>query len=314
MSKVQSLYIDLGPFSVNNTRIVYPKTSFVTIVHPPDGISSFTVRTDPLIPEPNEYTGVLGAGGLQDPVASTVGLSHVTFNSGKAIGLVAYFPNTGTREESDVAEFSWALQFNQPMFAEMRKHGLDLENIVYYRGSSHYFVMTPLRANLLDQGVLKENLNSDDMLARSNIDCERLKEYARKAVAFFKVPQLSDFDQNGIQLFDFSTRQRTEQTSVVLRRGDSKFLATLVGDALMEPFWPEGLGINRGFLSALDTCWMITQLDIVDEETMLCRREHLYRVMQRVSGFSRSELQPNIRMYGLDPCTRYISTALQYNK
>ena len=29
-------------------------------------------------------------------------------------------------------------------------------------------------------------------------------------------------------------------------------LVTRVGDALQEPFWPEGLGINRGFLHALD--------------------------------------------------------------
>ena len=29
-------------------------------------------------------------------------------------------------------------------------------------------------------------------------------------------------------------------------------LVTRVGDALQEPFWPEGLGINRGFLHAFD--------------------------------------------------------------
>lgn len=26
----------------------------------------------------------------------------------------------------------------------------------------------------------------------------------------------------------------------------------VVGDAVLEPFWPEGLGINRGFHTALD--------------------------------------------------------------
>ena len=29
-----------------------------------------------------------------------------------------------------------------------------------------------------------------------------------------------------------------------------------IGDALQEPFWPEGLGINRGIHNALDACWV----------------------------------------------------------
>ena len=30
-----------------------------------------------------------------------------------------------------------------------------------------------------------------------------------------------------------------------------------VGDALLEPFWPQGLGSNRGFHSALDAVWAV---------------------------------------------------------
>ena len=29
------------------------------------------------------------------------------------------------------------------------------------------------------------------------------------------------------------------------------------GDALLEPFWPQGLGSNRGFHSALDAVWAV---------------------------------------------------------
>ena len=32
-----------------------------------------------------------------------------------------------------------------------------------------------------------------------------------------------------------------------------------VGDALQEPFWPEGLGINRGMHNAMDACWVANQ-------------------------------------------------------
>ena len=34
-------------------------------------------------------------------------------------------------------------------------------------------------------------------------------------------------------------------------------LVARVGDALQEPFWPEGLGINRGFLHVYDTADLV---------------------------------------------------------
>jgi hypothetical protein len=37
----------------------------------------------------------------------------------------------------------------------------------------------------------------------------------------------------------------------------NKLLVALVGDALIEPFWPLGTGANRAILSALDTTWMV---------------------------------------------------------
>ena len=30
-----------------------------------------------------------------------------------------------------------------------------------------------------------------------------------------------------------------------------------IGDAILEPFWPQGLGSNRGFHSALDAVWAV---------------------------------------------------------
>lgn len=32
--------------------------------------------------------------------------------------------------------------------------GIDLENIVYYKDSTHYFVMTAKKQSLLDKGVI----------------------------------------------------------------------------------------------------------------------------------------------------------------
>ena len=55
-----------------------------------------------------------------------------------------------------------------------------------------------------------------------------------------------------------------------------------VGDALQEPFWPEGLGINRGMHNALDACWAAHQwgdagreAEIVEERQWLYERKTL---------------------------------------
>lgn len=34
--------------------------------------------------------------------------------------------------------------------------GVDLENIVYYKDDTHYFVMTAKKASLLKKGVIKQ--------------------------------------------------------------------------------------------------------------------------------------------------------------
>lgn len=40
---------------------------------------------------------------------------------------------------------------------------------------------------------------------------------------------------------------------------ESLLLVGLVGDSLLEPFWPTGSGCGRGFLSAMDSAWMVRQ-------------------------------------------------------
>ena len=55
--------------------------------------------------------------------------------------------------------------------------GIDLENIVYYRGDTHYFVMTALKNCLLQRQVIKEDIEDRAaLLAPSNI----IKEAAVK--------------------------------------------------------------------------------------------------------------------------------------
>lgn len=48
-----------------------------------------------------------------------------------------------------------AFIFNQKFFKDLYEEtGIDLENIVYYKDDTHYFVMTAKKHSLLDKGVL----------------------------------------------------------------------------------------------------------------------------------------------------------------
>lgn len=52
-----------------------------------------------------------------------------------------------------------AFIFNQKFFRDLNSDsGIDLENIVYYKDETHYFVMTAKKHSLLAKGVLIEVL------------------------------------------------------------------------------------------------------------------------------------------------------------
>ena len=96
------------------------------------------------------------------------------------------------------------------------------------------------------------------LVSPKNVSLAALEAYARKAIGEF-APQLKQQPllPKQLQIFDFERRQ-SNVASLVLpaeRFGGSarkRLVVTRVGDALQEPFWPEGLGINRGFLHCLD--------------------------------------------------------------
>jgi hypothetical protein len=53
--------------------------------------------------------------------------------------------NTHTSAENQIKEFGILRVYNQQFFNDLNtKYGIDLENLVYYRGETHYFVMTAM--------------------------------------------------------------------------------------------------------------------------------------------------------------------------
>ncbi|KAG6602758.1 MICAL-like protein [Phytophthora cinnamomi] len=286
---------------------VYSSTAFESVISPnseeSDNKPFYTVATQPQIPW-MEFTAVLGASGTNDKLAEPAGINRFVFSRKEALGIVCYFPNLGTTEEKKVTEFSWTIQFKQQMFAKMREIGVDLENIVYYRGEMHYLVMTPKRQNLLDQKVLKVNHpEPQDLVQDENINKATLHEYVKRVVSFLGIPKKAEFSR--IRMFDFSTRTRADKAASIITAQGKKLYVGLIGDSLIEPFWPEGVGTCRGFLGALDGVWMVAQIGKKADEQLLADREMAYRVIQHVSGFRRDDLQKNVRKYTVDPKSRY---------
>uniref|UniRef100_A0A8C7ABW7 Molecule interacting with CasL protein 1 n=1 Tax=Neovison vison TaxID=452646 RepID=A0A8C7ABW7_NEOVI len=75
-----------------------------------------------------------------------------------AIGITVNFVNGRTVEETQVPEISGVARiYNQSFFQSLLKAtGIDLENIVYYKDDTHYFVMTAKKQCLLRLGVLRQ--------------------------------------------------------------------------------------------------------------------------------------------------------------
>ena len=86
------------------------------------------------------------------------GFKRKEFRGKLAIAITANFINRNTQAEVSVEEISGvAFIYNQKFFKDLYEAcGIDLENIVYYKDETHYFVMTAKKQSLLDKGVLKQ--------------------------------------------------------------------------------------------------------------------------------------------------------------
>jgi hypothetical protein len=91
------------------------------------------------------------------------GFKRKCFRAKMAIAVTANFVNGNTTAESRVPEISGlAYIYHQDFFKDLKTSvGIDLENIVYYKGDTHYFVMTPKKSCLIAKGVLKKVVRSN---------------------------------------------------------------------------------------------------------------------------------------------------------
>lgn len=252
------------------------------------------------------------AGGANSPLSRALGLEAKTIGlrgKGSAIGVVANFVNNRDVSQQALRQFSWARQFNTPLFAEIEdKTGVNLENIVYYKGpAQHYVVMTPTKRSLLALGVLREEQpRAGGLLHGSNVNIQRLQELVQSVAMVFSLPTKLCQSQ-GAMIFDFSGVKRLETPATIVGSGSSAMFCCAVGDALLEPFWPEGLGIMRGFMSALDAASAAVTAFSISKEDAITEINTTYNVLKSVAAQSASQcLQKDLRHYRLQPKSRYV--------
>ncbi|XP_039665552.1 protein-methionine sulfoxide oxidase mical3a isoform X19 [Perca fluviatilis] len=266
-----------------------------------------------------EFDVIIGADGRRNTLP---GFRRKEFRGKLAIAITANFINRNTSAEAKVEEISGvAFIFNQKFFQDLREAtGIDLENIVYYKDDTHYFVMTAKKQSLLEKGViLHDYADTELLLSRANVDQAALLSYASEAADFSTNHQLPALDfainhygQPDVAMFDFTCMYASENAAMVRQRNGHKLLVALVGDSLLEPFWPMGTGIARGFLAAMDSGWMVKSW--AQEKTpleVLAERESIYRLLPQTTP---ENVSKNVSHFSVDPTTRYPNISLNFLK
>ncbi|XP_024295951.2 F-actin-monooxygenase MICAL2 isoform X2 [Oncorhynchus tshawytscha] len=269
-----------------------------------------------------DFDVVVGADGRRNTLE---GFKRKEFRGKLAIAITANFVNGNTTAEAKVEEISGvAFIFNQKFFLDLKEEtGIDLENIVYYKDNTHYFVMTAKKQSLLDKGVIiHDYIDTEMLLSSTNVNQEALLGYAREAADFGTNYQLPTLDfainacgQPDVAMFDFTSMYASENAALVRECFGRQLLVALVGDSLLEPFWPMGTGCARGFLAAFDSAWMVKRwAEGMTPLEVLAERESLYRILPQTTT---ENIAKNFEQYTIDPGTRYpnlISTCVRQNQ
>jgi len=171
-------------------------------------------------------------------------------------------------------------------FGKIREEaGADIENLIYYKASTHnYTIVVPRKQTLIDNGLSgrvytfhqgREGGNKQDE------EKEKTKAFCGRVLKAAGIPIDPEMSNDGFvgvpndcMAFDFAECWNTkkslhfnypppnysvEEDGPWEGRKLVPFIA-LAGDSLLEPFWPMGLGLKRGWQAILDTCYAIDNI------------------------------------------------------
>ncbi|KRZ24818.1 Protein-methionine sulfoxide oxidase MICAL2 [Trichinella pseudospiralis] len=277
-----------------------------------------------------QFNVIINADGKRNNI---LGFPHKEFRGKLAIGLTANFVNHHTEVENNVKEISGISYFYDSSFFRGLEEETDikLENIVYYKEDTHYFVMTAKKQSLLERRVIIQDFEEvSKLLEAKNVCSENLLAYVTDVANFAthnSIPNLEfALNENSlpdVAMFDFTSLFSAENSSRFEQKHGRPLLLGLVGDSLHEvcekncfrciafanrtfrsqPFWPTGTGIGRGFMSVFDAAWMIRGYGCGQPILqILAERESYYKLLTQVTP---ETLSKNFKNYTIDPRTRY---------
>ena len=268
-----------------------------------------------------EFDMIVCAAGRNVPLQ---GFERKSLDAKLSIAITANFTNKKSQEERKVKEIpGLSRQYDQEFFKTLLSDKkIRLENIVYYQNDTHYFVMTAKKDSLLEKGViLQDHQDRNKILKPDNIDKKKLEIFAREAASFSTKYYSKELPprpfakwkgENDVSIFDFTNVYSSKNASRIKVKNGHSLLLSLVGDSLIEPFWPEGTGIGRGFLSVFDTAWMIRRyLNNDDQYEVVREREKLYSLLRQTGD---DKLKGSYKDWSIDPVTRYTTTTFHFNQ
>uniref|UniRef100_A0A8C9LBV7 F-actin monooxygenase n=1 Tax=Pavo cristatus TaxID=9049 RepID=A0A8C9LBV7_PAVCR len=261
---------------------IHVNVEFQGLVYPPEDQENERIGWRALVhPKTHpvseyEFEVIIGGDGRRNTLE---GFRRKEFRGKLAIAITANFINRNTTAEAKVEEISGvAFIFNQKFFQDLRE--------------------------------ATDYADTELLLSRENVDQEALLNYAREAADFSTNQQLPSLDfainhygQPDVAMFDFTCMYASENAALVREQNGHQLLVALVGDSLLEPFWPMGTGIARGFLAAMDSAWMVRSWSLgASPLEVLAERESIYRLLPQTTP---ENVSKNFSHYSIDPATRY---------
>ena len=189
--------------------------------------------------------------------------------------------------------------------------GINLENMEYMRGTNTHFIAATTKAKvLLEYGIFKESKGKvRDTLVASNMNFDMLRKFGRQLATVAGIPEEAEFaSKNGVQAFDFSCRGLCVESFKYFKSAEPEVYQDLLvlpaGDSLQNPYWPQGLGVNRGFHNCLDAAWAAhLQVTGVERATVEEERTFSFKLADWKTFSTHSLTSGN--SWTADPATRY---------
>ncbi|GAB6020606.1 hypothetical protein CHUAL_003283 [Chamberlinius hualienensis] len=244
----------------------------------------------------------------------------------KMIAIAASFVNSGQMSERypQVNSVNWAKNENINYASSLEKRGFNVETIVYFRRETHYFIFTLKVNELLKKKIIHEDIGKDN-LRKDNVNADVLKKYVRdianelihivlnpndntEALMRLETFNLNEHQEEDVGIFNFEASGSAFNSSKIIERKGKMLFMSLVGDSLISPFWPEGTGVVKGFMSVLDLCWILLLWSSNERKItplqLLGEKEFIYSQLRYM------DKHPKPFRPSLDPVNRYRKSLL----